>query len=241
MSDSDTPTALAKEHFGQEILAEAKQRQAIHRHSDARLVLYVGGMMREDAFEGQARFARGDFVFRPAYFAHANVADADGSKYKRVPVSEIAVRRWVAKHGWCASCGHVDPDRLPHGDEILAASRPQPYVPLPPTTVMDRAAILLSDGAAPTAREVAARLNMEPYELTRRFTRMYGLSPSVYRRQACLQRAVRMLLERSAPLAQVATFAGYHDQSHLTVAFRRAFGLTPGAFAKHAVGVAPSS
>lgn len=240
MRDSDTPSALAATHLGQEILADAKQRQAIHRHSDARLVLYVGGKMREEAFEGRALLGCGDFVFRPAYFAHANVADADGSRYIRLAVSAFAVRRWIAQHGWCASRGHIDLDCALHGDELLAASRPQPYTPMPPATLMDRAATLLAGDHAPTAREVATQLDMEPYELTRRFTVEYGLSPSVYRRQARLQRAARLLSERSAPIAQIAMLAGYHDQSHLTAAFRRAFGLTPVAFAKSAVGADPS-
>ncbi len=223
---------MAATQLGQAILAQAKKRQAIHRHSDARLVLYLGGEMREEAFEGQARLVRGDFVFRPAFFAHANIADAGGASYTRLAVSPLAVQRWIAQHGWCASRGHVNLDRALNGDELLTASRPQPYAPAPPATLIDRAATLLADEAAPTVRAVAARLEMEPYELTRRFTAEYGMSPSSYRRQACLQRAVRMLSERSAPLAQVALLAGYHDQSHLTVTFRCAFGLTPGAFAK---------
>ena len=232
MTVSNTPGALAATHVGQHILAQARERQAIHRHSDARLVVYLGGQMREEAFEGQALLVRGDFVFRPAYFAHANVADTDGSKYTRLAVSAHAVKRWIAQHGWCASRGHVDLDRALHGNDLLAASHPHPYAPTPPATLMDRAAALLAGDAAPTACAVATRLDMEPYELTRRFTIAYGMSPSAYRRHACLQRGVRMLSEQSASLSQVALLAGYHDQSHLTVAFRRAFGLTPGAFAK---------
>jgi AraC-like DNA-binding protein len=70
---------------------------------------------------------------------------------------------------------------------------------------------------------------MAPYELTRRFSAEFGMTPSAYRRHARLQRAIQMLSEGAAHLAQIANAAGYHDQSHLTLELRREVGLTPGA------------
>lgn len=230
MTVHDWPTPLAPAHLGQDILAPA--RQAIHRHSDARLVVYLGGEMLEEAFEGQVTLHRGDFVFRPAYFAHANIAGGGGSKYTRLPLSRYAIQRWINQHGWAASRGRVDLHAAYDGDELLSASRPDPYLAVLGLTLIERAAHLLAHANAPSVQEVATKLDIAPYQLTRRFSAEYGVSPGSYRRQACLQRAVRMLLERSTPLAQVALLAGYHDQSHLTVALRNAFGVTPGAFVK---------
>lgn len=230
MTVHDRPSPLAPAHLGRAILAPA--RQAIHRHSDARLVVHIGGEMLEEAFEGQAILRRGDFVFRPAYFAHANVACGGDAKYTRIPVSPCAVQRWIAQHGWVAGRGKVDIDTIYDGDELLSMAQPDPYVRVCSSTTMQRAAHFLAQPETADAQEVAATLNLAPHQLSRRFFREYGMSPSAYRRQACLQRAVRMLLERSAPLAQIALSAGYHDQSHLTTALRNAFGLTPAAFAK---------
>lgn len=185
--------------------------------------------MREAGFEGQGHFVRGDFIFRPAHYAHADLAGREGAVYVRFKPSAASVRRWVARNGWHSARGHVCPDRVLCSDDLLeAASRPA-YQSKTPSTVAENAALLLSSDAALRVREVANMLCLAPYELTRRFTAEFGMTPTAYRRQARVQRAIKMLCEGASNLAQVAQAAGYHDQSHLTIDLRRETGMTPGA------------
>lgn len=203
--------------------------QALHRHDESRLVLFVSGEMQEETFGGNAQFAAGEFVFRPAYFAHADVTGDCGAAFVRLPVSTRAARRWVARNGWRAARGRATLDRDLHGDDLLESACASAYSPAASSTLMQQAARLLMDDGAPCVRDVAQRLGLAPYQLTRLFAAEYGLTPIAYRQQARLQRAIGLLSEDAASLAEIALVAGYHDQSHLTLDLRRQIGLTPGA------------
>lgn len=222
------PVTPADRHFGPSVSAPACLRQALHRHDEPRIILFLGGEMHEEAFEGQVRFVRGDFVFRPAHFAHADTPGLEGAKYVRLTPSAPAVRRWMAKNGWRASGGHIDLHGHVHADDLLATARARPYAQTTPSTTAQRAALLLAGDAALRVREAAHELGMAPYELTRCFSAEFGMTPSTYRRHARLHRAIQMLSEGAAHLAQIASAAGYHDQSHLTLELKREVGLTPG-------------
>lgn len=223
----NTAAILAASVTRQSVFAAPGVRQALHRHDTPRLLLYLGGGMREEAFEGEARLVTGDYFFRPAHFAHANIAHGEGSRYIRLKVSDAAVRRWVRTNGWRAAFGRVSLDQDLSGDELLAAARPLVFAP-PQATGMAAAAAQLAEADAPLIGTIAQAMNLSGYEMTRRFAGAFGMTPSAYRRQACVQRALRMLSEASATLAQVAADAGFHDQSHLSVTLRRETGMTPG-------------
>lgn len=211
------------------VAASAGVRQVLHRHGEPRIILFLGGEIHEEAFEGRRRFVQGDFVFRPAHFAHADTPGREGARFVRLTPSAPAIRRWMAQNGWRASSGHVDLNGPVHADELLATASARPYAQKAPSTIAQHAALLLAGEAALRVCEAAHELGMAPYELTRRFSAEFGMTPSAYRRHARLQRAIQMLSEGAAHLAQIANAAGYHDQSHLTLELRREVGLTPGA------------
>lgn len=71
---------------------------------------------------------------------------------------------------------------------------------------------------------------LRPYEITRRFVRRFGLTPTAYRREARLQRAYSMLLLSDYSLARIATECGYADQSHFSKELKSATGWSPRAF-----------
>jgi AraC-like DNA-binding protein len=187
----------------------------MHRHGDARLVLFLDGEMEESDFEGARRFRRGEFVLRPAHFAHADAAGSEGAAYVRLSAPAAALSRWFARHGWRAGRGRIELGRAVASEELLERASPDAYAPAPPRT--------------PRVRELADELGLEPHELTRRFKAIYGAAPCVYRRQARLQRAIKLLVEDAGQLAQIAAAAGFHDQGHLTTELRRETGLTPKA------------
>lgn len=218
------------------IVAPAWNAQAMHRHADARLIVFLGGEMEEESFEGRGRFRRGDFVFRPAWYAHADRAGALGAAYVRLPVTGGAVRRWLALQGWRAARGWIDLDRMPHGDDALSEASAAPYRPPAEHSHLQRAAGMLAGETQPKIAEVAQQLGLQAYELSRRFKPVYGISPAAYRRQARLQRALRLLFEGGESLSRIASDAGYHDQSHFTTELRRETGRTPGALAAELAG-----
>ncbi len=211
------------------VFSPPRQHQAMHRHGEARLVIFVGGDMEESSFEGKHKFKPGEFVFRPAHFAHADAAGPGGAAYVRAPVSASAARRWLARYGWQAARGRVELHRDMTCDELLEQASPQAYVAGAPQSPMQRAAAWLASDAMLRVRDVATRLDLEPYELTRRFAAALGIAPNSYRRQARLQRAIKLVCEDGGRLAEIATAAGFHDQSHLTAELKRETGLTPKA------------
>lgn len=221
--------AASKQFEGRVRAHQSGSRQAMHRHDEPRLVVFLAGVMREEAFEGVRHFEPGEFVFRPAFFAHANVAVCGHAAYAHLRVSIGALRRWVAKNGWRAGCGRVDLDQHLHGDDVLALARVQPYVPGEAQSDLEFAAALLRQEAPPHIGNVAMHLGLRPYDLTRRFKRAFGLSPNAYRRQARLQRAIQMLAESAGSLSQIAQAAGFCDQSHLSNELKRETGLAPAA------------
>jgi AraC-like DNA-binding protein len=219
------------------VRAATRDRQVFHRHDDVRVVLYVGGAMSEETFGGAGRYRSGDFVFRPLYFSHANIAGEDGATYLQLKVSGGAARQWASQRGWKAGRGHVDLAHLdlaamllaPNGgDQLLDLATFEAH-PEAISAPMNDLALQLTLGVAQLADAAHARA-LRPYELTRRFQAVFGLAPRAYGAQARLQRAMRMLAEGAHSLAAIAADTGFHDQSHLTRALKRETNMTPRVF-----------
>lgn len=83
--------------------------------------------------------------------------------------------------------------------------------------------------------ELAGESAMSVYELCRRFSSVYGLSPHRYQLVLRLEKAKAKLL-RGASISDVAIDTGFADQSHLGRHFKSMFGITPGAVLKQAPG-----
>lgn len=81
----------------------------------------------------------------------------------------------------------------------------------------------------PALNELAAIVQLSPYQLLRAFARRYGLPPHAYLIQRQLREARRML-DAGSPIAEVAHACGFADQSHLHRHFKRTWGVTPGQY-----------
>ncbi len=81
--------------------------------------------------------------------------------------------------------------------------------------------------------EVAHRLGVRPFALTRGFRQRYGCVPSEYLRRLRVEHAARALRSGHHPLSVIAASSGFADQSHMTRVFRAYTGQTPGAFRRH--------
>jgi AraC-like DNA-binding protein len=76
----------------------------------------------------------------------------------------------------------------------------------------------------------AARLaGMSREGFSRRFRKLHGMPPQMFRLTERLNEA-RRLLRAGEPVAAAAAETGFADQSHLGRCFRRAFGVTPGQY-----------
>lgn len=213
----------------------AQAFQPLHRHADHRLVVFLGGDMEENSFGGGGRFQRGDFVFRPAWFAHADRACDAATTYTRLTVPRSAALDWISRHGWRAARGRIDlTTRFPTGCEVLQSVSAQAYAESVGALPLQRAAHILATDPHSSVAAVAARFGLEACRFSRDFKRAHGLTPVAYRRQARLQRALRMVFERSHSLAVIAADCGFHDQSQLTHEVRRETGTTPGELARAA-------
>jgi AraC-like DNA-binding protein len=211
--------------------AAAWDVQPLHRHDNARLIVFTAGELVEQCFSRAGRFRPGDCLFRPSWFAHADLTREMGAAYVRLPLSARAVSRWISQHGWRAVRGRVDLTRLPSGDEALSTASEEPYPSTLGSSLLSRAAEMLSQQEPPRVADVAARLAIRPYTLSRHFSAMFGVSPVAYRRQARLQRALGLLFLGADSLAGIASDMGYHDQSHLTADIKRETGRTPAQLA----------
>jgi AraC-like DNA-binding protein len=208
--------------------------QAPHVHDVPRLIVYLDGVYVERSLAERAVFRRGDFCMRPHWYVHDG-ASSDGAAYTHLPVSELAARRFFALKGWRALRGEFALDRLQDlksdpaaGDVLLTTARVQPLEEN------------FSDALHPIAREldseserplecIAESGGFSPWALCRRFTRVFGMTPSSFRLSARLKRAMRLLAETDASIAAVAAQTGFTDQSHFVHSVRRLLGVTPSA------------
>lgn len=108
---------------------------------------------------------------------------------------------------------------------------------------LDQVARLLrrTNGAPPVAR-MAARLDLSPRQLQRRFVDQVGLSPKLYARTVRFD-AVLEARERDPDLTwtTLAHSFGYFDQAHLLRDAHAFTGMPPGALVPHAVAMSDSS
>lgn len=107
----------------------------------------------------------------------------------------------------------------------------QPPEPDPvrlPDSVSRAVAIFAHHLATPlTIRDVAARLDLSPRQLERRFAQTMGMGPAEYYRDMRLTRARQLVLHSPDTISGIARAVGYASSSNLSLHYRRQFGLTP--------------
>jgi AraC family transcriptional regulator len=81
-----------------------------------------------------------------------------------------------------------------------------------------------------TVADIAARVGIHPFHLSRVFRKFHRLSIGEYVNRLRIEFACGALAEPEVPLAEVAFRAGFADQSHFNRVFKQVTGMTPGAF-----------
>ena len=218
------------------VVNRSHQRQRLHRHGESRLILFLSGELVETSFGNTGRFVRGDLLFRPAFYAHADRAGGFGSRYIHLPVSSAGVRAYAKNRNWIPARGRVAIDVLPlksflssplSGDRLLESLSDDAYTAPPANTPLVRASHRLAAEHDVRIADLSESLEICPYAFTRTFAREFGMTPRSYRRQARLQRAMSLLAADGCSLSQIAAASGHFDQSHLTRNLKRETGFTP--------------
>lgn len=213
----------------------------MHRHDEARVVVVLNGEICETDLFGKRHYKKGEFLFRPPFCAHANISEGASTSFLRLKVSRAVWMKFVSIYGWHAARGYIDLDR-PHnrlllrsrrgGDLLMGMldERPSGVESLPfefggvePAIGESRA----PESLCSPISGVAETMDLKPYELTRLVARRFGLTPTAYRREARLRRALKFLVEPSTRLARIAVDCGYSDQSHFSREIKSATGRSP--------------
>jgi len=126
---------------------------------------------------------------------------------------------------------HVDAEREPAIDEVLAAIVDDAVAPIVPRPAwLSRALDEFSWTDALPLERIAHGVGVHPTHFSRAFRRHMGLAPNAFRRASRIRAASKLLLESTAGLADVAQVTGFHDQSHLTHVFVTVSGMAPARF-----------
>ncbi|TGY88609.1 AraC family transcriptional regulator [Marinicauda algicola] len=208
-------------------------QQILHRHADARLIVFLRGEYRERSFRESGRFRAGDFLIRPAYYAHDGIGD-DTVHYVALPLSRNAVSAHLARHGWKARRGQVSEALLRavrngdcSGDELIKERPTLSLAEDEDESALSRIASALWQTNPGTLRALARSERLLPWTLTRAFKRNYGVAPSQYRKEAMAQHALSLIAETDMNIAAIAAISGFADQSHLCRTLRAITGATP--------------
>jgi AraC family transcriptional regulator len=92
---------------------------------------------------------------------------------------------------------------------------------------VDQAYNLLNEDPTPSLKQIATKLGLTRFRLTRGFQARFGCSPSAYLRKRRIVQAVTRLTSSDRSLANIAADAGFSDQSHFCRVFKRYFGVRP--------------
>jgi AraC-like DNA-binding protein len=92
----------------------------------------------------------------------------------------------------------------------------------------DARAMLISDPALSSVREIAGRLDCSPGHLSRLFHAYTGMTLAGYRTRLRLNLALQLLADGGTSIAEAAAQCGFSDQAHLNRTLRHHTGSTPG-------------
>ncbi|WP_201294584.1 MULTISPECIES: AraC family transcriptional regulator [unclassified Nocardiopsis] len=172
----------------------------------------VTGIARELGLRGTPAFSESgiDAPGAARALADAHLAAERGDRLTASSLTRRGLAMLLRSHG-----------REPVPDPVRRTARPE----------VERARRILTEHlvAPPTLEELAARVGMGPFALSRAFRAAHGLPPHAYLNQVRVQRA-RELLAAGRRSGEVAAEVGFADQSHLTRHFRRHLGVPPGSY-----------
>ena len=200
-----------------------------HLHKRAYAALVLSGCYEEAGDSGRHRVQAGDVVLHAPFEAHLDRFPASGAAILNVPLpAHGAFRSGVARVN--------DPDevvRLVEEGDTQAASlllwsaemRQREFHDWP-----DELAMSLAQDASVSLGYWSKTKGIAPWELSRGFAKVFGISPSAFRARARARQALKAIRTADTPLSAIAAHYGFADQAHMTRSVKNLTGTCPSSW-----------
>jgi AraC-like DNA-binding protein len=197
-----------------------------HVHREAYAAVVLAGSYEEAGDSGRHRVLSGDVILHEAFEAHLDLVSHSGAEVLNLPLP--------AKAAFCAGRGSLrDPAAiisLVEKEPAQAAAQLLSSIQMRESEYRDWPDQL----AAMLARDPSVRLSawgqargISPWELSRGFSQIFGVSARVFRARARARLAWKAICRTRAPLAAIAAELGFADQSHMTRSIQAVTGRPP--------------
>jgi AraC-like DNA-binding protein len=199
----------------------------VHRRAYAALVLT--GCYEEAGDSGRHRVQAGNVVLHDAFEAHLDRIPMSGAAVLNVPLP--------AQYAFRSGVGRVDdPDAIVRlvekGDSETAALlllstevRKTDFQDWP-----DELAASLAQNACLNLSGWSEAKGIPPWDLSRTFARVFGISPCAFRARARTRLAWRAIRTAGTPLSAIAAQFGFSDQAHMARSVKTMTGRCPSAW-----------
>jgi transcriptional regulator GlxA family with amidase domain len=84
-----------------------------------------------------------------------------------------------------------------------------------------------------TIIEVARRVSLSVFQLSRAFRRQYGTTPGAFLRDVRIAHAKALLAKTSLPVGEIGRSCGYRSHASFTGRFRAITGVSPSEYRDH--------
>lgn len=198
-----------------------------HRHAYAALVL--SGSYEEAGDSGRHRVCAGDVILHDDFEAHLDRLPPTGAAVLNLPLPAGACFR--AGLGTVADLeaivGLADKSRAAAAELLLATVVMRD---LGPADWPEALAAAMARDASVVLSSWADGHNLSPWELSRGFAQVFGISPCAFRARARARHAWKAIRTTGAPLATIAADLGFADQPHMTRSIVTMTGRSPSAW-----------
>jgi AraC-like DNA-binding protein len=202
---------------------------ARHVHKCAYAALVLSGCYEEAGDSGRHRVRAGDVVLHEAFEAHLDRIPRTGAVVLNVALP--------AQHAFRSGIGRVDdPDAIvrlvENGDSETAALllwsaevEESEFQDWP-----DELAASLAQNASINLCRWSQARGIPPWDLSRGFAKVFGISPCAFRARARTRQAWRAIRTAATPLSAIAAHFGFADQAHMTRSVKTVTGQCPSAW-----------
>lgn len=198
-----------------------------HRHAYAALVL--AGSYEEAGDSGRHRVCAGDVILHDDFEAHLDRLPPSGATVLNLALPPGARFRagWGSVADPCSIVALAEKSRADAAALLLSTvvmrdveSRDWP----------DALAAALTRDASVLLSSWGDDHGISPWELSRGFTQVFGVSPCAFRARARARHAWKAIRTTGAPLVSIAAELGFADQPHMTRSIVTMTGRSPSAW-----------